>query len=877
MRRKVWCREAVAVVALLACSADLLWATGADFQDSFEARVQPFLKENCYSCHNAKVAKSGFRVDTLGVNFLDGRMADHWKEAMDRINLGEMPPEEEIRPQIEEIAIVVDWINRGLREAELQARNAGGAIPVRRLNRVEYANTVRDLFGLDAQEVAPLVESLPADGQAEGFDRLGVALFFDQTQLDKTFEVASAISEKVIIDMEADASAETPTAEVVFEAEETERPNRDTVDRLGGGKFQVRSLEPIPFGDFKPYEIEDGGVEYRTDAGKDDPMARVQHFRITDFIREPGYYRVRIHAQGRGAPEHPHKLRLEYSAKSSGEVVEELPLDPSGVTETTLFLRPGPSDARRSLAMFWNHWPGLLEIEPNLEEAIKQRRSTLIDYEKAKKAGESQAMETAKAADDAAVRRLENWKTAKYRVDPEADLATIPRLFVDKVTIEGPVYDDWPPVTHKRIFFDGDERRDAAYAREIIERILPFAYRRPVSDHEVDAVARIATTAMDDGRGFYDAMRLAFTRILASPKFLFLIEPSGSEEGRRPLTDFELASRLSYLLWSSMPDTELFAVARAGKLTEPDVLVGQVGRMLMDPKASAFVKNFAGQWLNVREFGTVEPAREYRDYDDALRDASMREPFEFFSEILSNNLPITAFIDSDFVMVNDRLAKHYGLEGVEGEEFRKVAITPEDGRGGVLGMAGLMTLLSDGTRTLPIRRATWVKEKLFDDPPGNPPPNAGEIQPNTQGEHLTVRERLELHRQEPTCASCHATLDPFGLALENYDVIGAWRDRANGENFRGANRPELDVSGTLPNGTAYEDLQEFKQALLEPEMRHQFARAFSKQLLTYALGRPVGYTDTTTLDAMVAALEQNDYRIHSAIAAVITSEPFLTK
>jgi hypothetical protein len=363
-------------------------------------------------------------------------------------------------------------------------------------------------------------------------------------------------------------------------------------------------------------------------------------------------------------------------------------------------------------------------------------------------------------------------------------------------------------------------------------------------------------------------------RVLCAPGFLFLEEPAPKPESR-PLTDYELASRLSYFLWSTMPDDELLALAASSKLHDPATLAAQLQRMLADPKSQELVQNFAGQWLAVRDYSSVQPAAEYTNYDKPLERAVRQEPYAFVSEVLSKNLPITCFLDSDFVVINERLAKHYGIPGVKGPDFRRVAIRPENHRGGVLGMAGLMTYLADGTRTLPMHRANWVLRELFNDPPNNPPPNAGEIQPNTSGKNLTVRQRLELHRRDEICASCHFKLDPYGLALENYDAIGQWRERFNGEGFRGNAGPLLDVSGTFPDGKKFSTLEEYKAGLMR--QKDKFARAFCIKLLTYALGRPVGYTDHDTVDGLMDGLKKSDYRIQSLIEAIVESEPFRTK
>jgi hypothetical protein len=473
-------------------------------------------------------------------------------------------------------------------------------------------------------------------------------------------------------------------------------------------------------------------------------------------------------------------------------------------------------------------------------------------------------------------KEMNAWTGAAYIYNPEMDVAKLARLRIESIEVEGPILKEWPPPSHRRLFFAGDRRQDIAYAREIFARLLPRAYRRPVTEPEVDAVVAVVREAQTAGKqSFPAALRLGLQRVLCAPGFLFLGEPTGANPRARPLTDHELATRLSYFLWSTMPDDELFALAAAGKLREPKTAAAQVRRMLADPKSDQFVKNFAGQWLSVRDYGSVQPAADYRNYDKVLEQASKQEPYEFFAEVLHRDLPITAFLDSDFAVINERLATHYGIAGVRGPEFRRVPIRPEHHRGGVLGMAGLMTHLADGTRTLPMRRGAWVLRELFNDPPNNPPPNAGEIQPNTAGKSLTVRERLALHRRDAVCASCHAKLDPFGLALENYDAIGQWRTRANGEGFRGAETPVLDVSGAFPDGTKFATLEGYKAGLMA--RRDKFARAFTTKMLTYALCRPVEYADQKLVDSLTDGLRKGDYRIQTLIQAVVASEPFNTK
>jgi hypothetical protein len=399
------------------------------------------------------------------------------------------------------------------------------------------------------------------------------------------------------------------------------------------------------------------------------------------------------------------------------------------------------------------------------------------------------------------------------------------------------------------LFFDGELRAiNENYIREIFARFLPRAYRRPVEAAEADTIVQWVLQAQQRNHlSGSDAVKTGVRAMLCSPGFLLAAEPADESGRPRTLNDYELASRLSYFLWSSMPDEELFQLAANHRLHETAVLQAQVSRMIADPKAMQFVRNFAGQWLKIREFDkTKTDTGQYRSYTDALRKSSWQEPYEFFHEVLRGDLSVLYFVDSDFLVIDERLAKHYGIDGVAGDQFRKVAIRPAHHRGGVLGMAGVLTYLTDGLRTLPVRRAAYVLDTLWNDPPKPPPPGAGDL-PTVNGKNLTVRQRLQQHRDSMMCASCHARIDPFGVALENFDAIGAWRERQNGEGLPGDERsPPLDVSGELPSGgrnspgRKFQTLAEYKAALLAEKDR--FLHGFTEKMLTYALCRPISRT-----------------------------------
>ena len=819
---------------------------------AFDQQVAPFLKQHCFACHDAKKAKAGFRIDRLGADLAAPRMIDHWKEVLDRMNAGEMPPKKEPRPDIRQQTAVAGWINAKLREADLAAKNAGGQTPMRRLNRDEYANTIRDLLHFDEKFVRPLVEDLPGDGKAEGFDRLGIGLFFDQTQMERALLVAEKIAAKAIVE-----TKDVKTAKVVLAAKDSPRNREDR--KKGGDEPQGRTLMPDGLHLVQGFPSNDKDLE---------KYGKVIDVDVSNLIKQDGYYRVRVSAKvdKRGGSEGT--FMLAYAMKTQLQTRVEIAVDPRGVTEHTFFLRAGEPGMKRVLKLLWTDTRKAIIMDPQRDKFHIQRLGLMKDIQQ--RIAEKQDVSALKKK-LAEVQAEEAALTTPERIwNPGFDHNKLPVLLLDRIEVEGPIESEWPPKSHKTLFFAGDGRADETYAREIFARFLPRAYRRPITAAEVDKIVAIVRDAMKARRmSFTDAMRLGLARVLSSPGFWFI------ERESKPAPAYALASRLSYFLWSTMPDDELFALATSGKLADKAVLSAQVDRLLKDPRSEQFVRNFGGQWLGVREFGSMEPAKDYKDYDAALKAAGRQEAYAFFSEVLRHDLPVTSFIDSDFAVINERLARHYGIEGVSGREFRRVSLKPEHHRGGVLGMAGLLTYLADGTRTLPMRRGTWVLANLFNDPPGNPPANAGEIQPNTGGANLTVRERLEKHRSDETCASCHVKLDPYGLALENYDAIGAWRERANGEGFKGKNAPVIDASGTFPNGKTFKTLDQYKALLLE--QKDKLARCLATKMLTYALSRPVGYTDHETVDSLVAELRRRDYRMQTLVKGIVLSPAFQTK
>jgi hypothetical protein len=899
----------VPIIALLFAATSVSGAPlSPESQAVFDTKVKPFLQATCFKCHNDKKTLAGLRIDTVGTDFLSGKTGDVWREIYDRIGNGSMPPKKEPRPNAAQASVVTDWIIQELRNAEKRAKGSSGRIPTRRLNRTEYANTLRDLFYLEENFVRALEQDLPMDGKVDGFDRGGAALFIDGAQMARYLETADFVLGREVFG----PKPKQTTSGKSFYRDQVRWHNKKYLGRYVdldiwpvGHRLRGNEQEKVtvPLGaDWA--RLANGGLEFVGTgyhrSGSIDFHGGTWHSWAGHWYSgqfADGWYRFRCRAgafkgTGKYAVDEV-KLWLQYSLNTPIEakqfVVIDTPIDQPREFELKMFLRAGSPDIPKSLRMAWNGGPNELVMDNPAFRKLEQQWYNLYFkneaiFKKKPPASPAELEEAKKRFEEGAERYRKGMQELEvYSVfNPEVDLKTIPRLWIEWVEVDGPI-GAWPPKGRTELFFDGEARTfDRQYIQEIFARFLPRAYRRPVELKELDHVVAWVLKAQEANQlSGSDAVREGVKMVLCSPGFLLIQEPTGDLATPRKLTDHELACRLSYFLWSTMPDPELFKLAAENKLHEPKTLEAQVRRMLADPKGIGLVRNFTGQWLKVRDFSSVTTDRnQYKSYDDELRDSCRQEPLEFFQEVLQKDLSILNFVDSDFLVINGRLATHYGIEGVAGSAFRRVAIRPEHRRGGVLGMAGVLTFLTDGLRTLPVRRAAYVLETLWNSPPPPPPPNVGDLPP--VGKVRTVRERLELHRKSDSCASCHAKIDPFGIALENYDAIGAWRDRQNGERFKGdKDSPPIDVSGVLPSGREFKNVQEFKQALLAEKER--FVRGFVEKMLSYALGRPVGATDRGTVDEIIKTIETSKgqdyekYRMQALIQAIVASQAFQMK
>lgn len=816
----------------------------ADREREYEESITPYLEAHCVKCHGPEKQKGKFRVDTLTTDFADLSNVAKWIEVRDNINLGEMPPDDEPLPSLDDSQALSEWVALGIKEAETSALAKNGRVLLRRLTRAEYTNTLRDLLHMEFLPGESPMDYLPPDGKIDGFDKVSAGLMLDPSLMEKYYEVARLVAEKAIVS----GPPEFPTEVMRMEFEET---------------AENRAIA---------YLCDQPGFECKSDhielfSGRTRSFGRLHYpdQRVTAPVR--GNYRVSVQASAkRGQEGHPVKMLVTQSHpdEDKKKIMEvEVEASPDKPQVYTVVLPRDPDGAE------WQVSP-VEEIDFTMGNPTYNHYANRVIRE----AGQTGDFTT--AIRYTGRMKLEGGHEGGLIRPDRIETEDLPALYLDWIEIEGPLYEQWPPKSHETIFPEGSDISPSQdNLEEIFSSLLPRAWRRPVADEEVMPYVDFVLGELVAGRTLEQAVRAGLAAVLTSPHFLYIYEPSEAESPR-DLSHWEIASRLSYLLWSSMPDEELFNLAKAGRLRDPQVLEAQVDRMLADEKVSGFVNGFGAQWLRTGTFRSFEPdARQYKTYDRDLGAAMVGETLAFFREILREDLDLRNFIDSDFTMANERLAEHYGLEGVKGETFQRVSLPAELHRGGLLGQAGVLMAGSDGDRTKPVSRGVYVLEVLFNDPPNPPPPNAGEIEPNIEGENLSVRDRLIQHQQIETCAACHRGIDPYGLALENYDVIGSWRTHQNGEGINPRKAPEILASGKLPNGQEFSTPAEFKALLLAQDER--FFQGITEKILVYALGRPHLPTDHSLVESISTKLKDETPTFRTLLKELVTSEQFLEK
>ncbi len=799
--------------------------------------VAALLKNYCVDCHSGKKPKAGLNLAALKFDAAEPSTLAAWIRVHDKMAADEMPPPDEDQPSPAARSAALGVIHKALHAASLAQQKAEGRVALRRINRTQHENTLNDLLGVSIH----LDDVLPEDGSVAGFDNVSEGLDVSSSHLVRYQQAA---------DLALDAAIATrPPKKLAY---------RRTGKEIAGERGRFSQL----IGKFVRLDGERLNVH----------IGLPNHISLqSPEIPMTGRYRLKVVAQAVNTGNRPLPLEIRVS-----ETIHK----PEGKTLATFDAPP--------------ERPGVFELEVVLEK------------------GNGVRINGWQLPGEKAVRD-------QLKGQPLDGTYTGPGFAFELMELEGPL-GEFPPPSHKQLFGDlplkpasvvkaelagkrlpeiRENRRDDEWKRDplipvstdpradgqrFIRDFLPRVMRRPVDDKTLAYYVGFFQERLDKGLEFHTALRSTYRAILSSANFFYFREQPG------PLDDYAIASRLSYFLWSSLPDGELTALAAKGELRKPAVLRAQVERMLGDKRSQRFVENFTGQWLELRKINATTPdGNLYREFDPFLFWSMPQETRLFFSEILKHDRSVAEFVHSDWTMLNSRLAKHYGIDGVHGGEMRRVSLKPESHRGGVMTHASILKLTANGTTTSPILRGKWVLEKILGTPPAPPPPDVGAIEPDIRGA-TTIRQQLDKHKALAECASCHKHIDPPGFALESFDVIGGWREfyrasdhklakgRAPAPNYpehqlwRG---PDVEIGGTTPKGREFKNIDDYKVLLLED--KEQLARNLAGQLLVFATGADVQFADREEVKAIATRTLKQNYGLRSLVHEVTQSRLFLHK
>lgn len=798
-----------------------------------DPRVPAFFKTYCIDCHGPEKQEADFRVDELKVS-ATAADAENWQLVLDNLHLGEMPPEEaKLHPKPAEVEQVTAWIQSELTRAATEIKGTGGAVVLRRLNRAEYKNTIADLFDVHGDFTA----GFPDDALDHGFDNNGEALMLSAAQVQEYMKAAEFVLDRAI------APAKRP--ETVSKTMTLHEGNRKGIelarqnledrlanfDKLGPPEqkstlqIQAAAKDDPTYGYRFPVR-ENGALRPpKPDDGPQlDAVMTVQNY----FSGEPqfglpagrGWYRVKA---------------VAYALKNDGK--------PTRLKFTVEEGYSGKLPKAESVFAFTDEQPREVEARYYLEPG-----------------------------DRVVFTMMDGTPHSNTMIDLPG-----PFIAIRSFTIEGPIYETWPPVGHRTLFGDIDPANPTPEkVAAIVAHFAPKLFRRPVTPATVEkyrALFEKFTQTMTPD----EALRSTLATMMVSSRFLYREEPPDQ------LDAHAIASRMSFFLWRSTPDDALLAAAADGSLLDPAKRRAQAERMLADARAERFLKDFTGQWLRVREVGVMRAdAKLYPEYDLELEAAMRGETEQFIAEMFRRDLPLRELIDSDWTMLNERLAKHYGIAGVAGPDFRRVSLDKSKTvRGGLLTHASIHAVTSNGGTTSPVIRGTWVLEKFLGTPPPPPPPDVPAIEPDIRGA-TTIKEQLAKHRQIAACGSCHRKIDPLGFALENFDVIGGWREnyrvleepKPNAPPGKPIDGPAVDPADEWAGVGRFNSFQEFRELLKKRE--DLVSQNLADKLVTFALGRQTGFGDRELLNAIAAKARKDQSGMRTLVLDLVSS-PLITR
>jgi len=851
-------------------------AVGATPGGRLPAAAAAFIEQHCAGCHDDVEKKGELDLTALALNPSDPKNFALWVKVHDRVQAGEMPPKKKARPPAGDLEKFLGPLATTLTQAEHTAIATEGRATRRRLNRYEYENAVRDLLGAPWLQIR---DSLPEDGEAFRFNKVGEALDISHVQMQRYLNVADYALRQV-----AAKQPERPAATT------TRYYAREQRSFIGPMKFSVfntspeRASFPVLGHEAQP-DVRAGKGSITV--GPADPATRelegVGVVASTYEPLEPKFNQFKAPVAGH------YRLRFNAFSVWVGPAKQVDPKKPDrwwipDLDNVARGRRSEPITIYSETQPRLLRWLGTFDVKP--DPTVSELDVWLL---------------TGETIRPDAARLFRSRPGAGRWQNPLAEKDGQPGVVFRWLEVEGPLHDRWPTAGHELLFgqlpLEKAEKagaiaevvstNPAVDAPRLLKNFLQHAYRRPVADTEVTRFLRVIERTLKSGVGLADAMIAGYTAVLCSPEFVSLEEKPGK------LDDFALASRLSFFLGNTAPDAELRGLAQAGRLRRPDVLRAQTERLMRDGKSRQFVDAFLDYWLDLRRLSTTAPDEGlYPDYylDDLLSESALFETQAFFAELLRGDLPARNLVASDFAMLNEKLAAHYGLPQVEGVALRKVALPAGSLRGGLMTQASVLKVTANGTTTSPVLRGAWIMERLLGLPPPPPPPSVPAVEPDIRGS-ATIREQLAKHRTEETCASCHTKIDPAGFALEAFDVMGGLRERyramgaegaspapgigRGGQKFAFSLALPVDCSGELWDGRKFSDVRELKRMILEDE--RQIARNLARQLIVYATGAPVRFSDRPAVERILDRAQAGGYGVRTLIHEVVRSELFLSK
>ena len=812
-----------------------------------------FFRAYCFDCHDSASQEGQLDLEKISFDLSSIESAARWQKVLDAINSGEMPPKDATQPTAHAKADFLEALSGKLVIARQILSDTGGVVTMRRLNRREYANTIRTLLGIDVE-----IDELPSDADPGSFDTSGSSLYISSDQIEKYLGLGRQALSTLIdrhtnrkqIDLHSECETETNRAIKKRRDQLLKRHNLAEEWRQSDGR------PPTDFGyiDASRVQFEEGQYKKSFPAYdaylKFSPASTGIAFTVSqsgamvNYTSLPataptGEYLMRIRA-GRLPNAPPQRSYIEYGSVASGARAGEIVVRGHHKVMGT-YEQPEIIEFPLTINHAGERKIGLRERQPNTRDAARTAFNT------ARKQGQ--------------------------------DLPT-PAIWLDWVEIIGPINRNQTKKHFDRLFpssQDGDESKDA---RAILKQFAERAFRsKQPSENYLDRLEQLYKEERKSGLNFKRALVTPLAVILASPSFLYLQEPNDSSH-RRTLTDQELAVRLSYLLWSGPPDQRLLYLARKGKLRKPAILKEETERLLADPRSMEFVRSFTHQWLQMERLDFFQfNFLLYPQFDESMKMAAREEVSETFASLLRSDESLGKLVSSDHIVINEILADYYGVSGVRGNEFQRVPVPSGSPRGGLLAMAAILAMGSDGERASPVERGAWVLRKVLHNPPPPAPANVPQLSRLTD-KLLSAREMQAAHMEEPQCAQCHRKIDPIGFGLHNFDATGQWRDEEKvslvaNKKIRRRKTHVIDPSGTLPNGDTFANFFELRDQIAKQEQ--QFARGFSEALIAYGLGRPYGFSDRILTDEILAKAGTQGNQISAFLHALIQSKAFQQK